>query len=53
MQLENSFVVPAGIDAAWSTLLDVEGVAPCLPGATLTGRDGDVVHRPFDAAPAH
>ena len=41
MELENSFVVPAGIDAAWSKLLDIEDVAPCMPGATLTGRDGD------------
>ena len=41
MDLENSFVVPAGIDAAWSRLLDIEGVAPCMPGAALTGRDGD------------
>jgi carbon monoxide dehydrogenase subunit G len=41
VELENSFVVPAGIDAAWSTLLDIDGVAPCMPGATLTGRDGD------------
>lgn len=43
MELENSFTVPAGIDAAWTTLLDVERVAPCMPGATLTGVDGDEV----------
>jgi carbon monoxide dehydrogenase subunit G len=41
VELENSFVVPAGIDAAWSKLLDIEDVAPCMPGATLTGRDGE------------
>lgn len=41
MELENSFVVPAGLDAAWAKLLDVEAVAPCMPGATLTGHEGD------------
>jgi carbon monoxide dehydrogenase subunit G len=41
VELENSFVVTAGIDAAWSKLLDIEGVAPCMPGATLTGCDGE------------
>ena len=41
MELENSFVVPAGLDAAWAKLLDVESVAPCMPGATLTSHEGD------------
>ena len=41
MDLENSFVVPAGIEVAWSKLLDIESVAPCMPGATLTGHKGD------------
>lgn len=41
MELENSFVVPADIDTAWKTLLDVEAIAPCMPGATLTSFDGD------------
>jgi len=41
MELSNSFVVPTGIDAAWRTLLDVESIAPCMPGATLTSFDGD------------
>ena len=43
MQLQNSFVVPADIETAWNTLLDVEKVAPCMPGATLTSVDGDDV----------
>lgn len=42
MQLENSFHVPAGVDAAWSALQDVELLAPCMPGATLTAVNGDV-----------
>jgi carbon monoxide dehydrogenase subunit G len=41
MELENSFVVPADMDTAWETLLDVEAIAPCMPGATLTSFDGD------------
>lgn len=41
MKLEHSFTVPAPVDQAWATLLDIEGVAPCMPGATLTGVDGD------------
>lgn len=41
MDLQNSFVVPSDIDTAWKTLHDVEGLAPCMPGATLTSHDGD------------
>ncbi len=40
MRLEHSFSVPAPVDVAWKALLDPERVAPCLPGATLTGVDG-------------
>lgn len=41
MDLVNSFTVPADIETAWNTLLDVEAIAPCMPGATLTSVDGD------------
>lgn len=41
MELLNSFTVPAGIDRAWDTLMDIERVAPCMPGATLTSVEGD------------
>lgn len=41
MDLQNSFVVPSDIDTAWRTLQDVEGLAPCMPGATLDSHDGD------------
>lgn len=41
MDLTNSFTVPADIDTAWNTLLDVEAIAPCMPGAKLTSVDGD------------
>jgi len=41
MDLQNSFVVPSDLDTAWKQLQDVEGLAPCMPGATLTSHDGD------------
>jgi carbon monoxide dehydrogenase subunit G len=41
MKLENEITVPAPIDEAWAVLLDVERVAPCLPGATVEPREGD------------
>ena len=36
MRLENSFEVPGPPEAAWSLLLDVERIVPCMPGAELT-----------------
>jgi uncharacterized protein len=41
MRLEHTFTVPVPVDAAWSVLLDLPRIAPCMPGATLTGFDGD------------
>ena len=41
MELQNSFVVPTDIDTAWKSMQDVEGLAPCMPGATLESHDGD------------
>ena len=41
MQLDHTFTVPAGVDQAWQVLLDIERVAPCLPGASLDSVDGD------------
>jgi len=41
MKLEHEFTVPAGLDEAWSVLLDVERIAPCMPGASVTSVDGD------------
>ena len=41
MELQNSFVVPADIDTAWKAPQDVEGLAPCMPGATLESHEGD------------
>jgi carbon monoxide dehydrogenase subunit G len=41
MQLEHSFVVPVGVDDAWTVLLDIERIAPCMPGAAIDSVDGD------------
>lgn len=41
MELKNSFTVPADVETAWKTLLDVEAIAPCMPGATLESVNGD------------
>lgn len=41
MRLEHNFVVPVPVEQAWQALLDVERVAPCMPGATLGEVHGD------------
>ena len=43
MELEHSFTVPVPEERAWEVLLDVERVAPCMPGATLDSVDGDEI----------
>ncbi|MBG6105228.1 carbon monoxide dehydrogenase subunit G [Micromonospora vinacea] len=42
MKITNEFAVTVPIERAWAVLTDLEGLAPCLPGAQLTGVDGDV-----------
>ncbi|MDX2814854.1 SRPBCC family protein [Streptomyces sp. PA03-5A] len=41
MDFTNEFRVSLPPDQAWALLTDVERIAPCMPGAQLTGRDGD------------
>ncbi len=41
MKLEQSFEVAAPLERVWEALIDVERVAPCLPGAAVTGRNDD------------
>ena len=43
MELQNEFTVPAPVSKVWKTLLDVERIAPCLPGATVDRHEGDEV----------
>jgi carbon monoxide dehydrogenase subunit G len=42
MKIENEFTVGVPIERAWEVLTDLEGIAPCLPGARLTGVEGEV-----------
>ncbi|NEK87328.1 SRPBCC family protein [Blastococcus saxobsidens] len=41
MQLTNEFDVSVPVEEAWRLLTDLERVGPCLPGASITGRDGE------------
>jgi carbon monoxide dehydrogenase subunit G len=41
MKMEQTFEVQAPLEQVWSALLDLERVAPCLPGAAITGHDDD------------
>lgn len=43
MKIANEFVVSAPIEEAWDVLVDLEQVIPLMPGAQLTGHDGDDV----------
>ena len=36
MEFDNSFEVPLPPEQAWPVLMDVRGIAPCMPGAELT-----------------
>lgn len=42
MQIDHEFTVSVPADRAWEVLTDLAGIAPCMPGARLTGVDGDV-----------
>jgi carbon monoxide dehydrogenase subunit G len=43
MELEHSFTIPVPPEQAWQVLLDVERIAPCMPGATVDSVDNDVI----------
>jgi carbon monoxide dehydrogenase subunit G len=43
IELDNSFTVPVPPEQAWDVLLDVERIAPCMPGATVTSVAGDEI----------
>jgi uncharacterized protein len=43
IELDNSFTVPVPPEQAWDVLLDVERIAPCMPGASVTSVDGDEI----------
>jgi carbon monoxide dehydrogenase subunit G len=43
IELDNSFTVPLPLEQAWHVLLDVERIAPCMPGASVTSVEGDEI----------
>ncbi|NUS30828.1 MAG: SRPBCC family protein [Streptomyces sp.] len=43
MELHHEFTVPVPVDDAWRALLDIERVAPCMPGASVEDYDGKTV----------
>jgi len=43
MEMDHSFEVPVPPERAWDVLLDVERIAPCMPGASVDEFDGEVV----------
>jgi carbon monoxide dehydrogenase subunit G len=44
VKLEQSFEVRAPLERVWETLIDVERVAPCLPGAEITEASEDGIY---------
>jgi carbon monoxide dehydrogenase subunit G len=45
VKLTNEFTVGAEIETVWRALLDMEGVAGCLPGATIEATDEEDTYR--------
>jgi uncharacterized protein len=41
MEFNNSFTVEKPIDEVWSTMVDLERVVPCVPGAKILEKAGD------------
>ena len=41
MNFEHSFRIPLPLDRAWPLFLDIERIAPCVPGAQLQEIDGN------------
>jgi uncharacterized protein len=41
MKMNNEFTVGVPVQQAWDVMLDLERIAPCLPGAAIQGSEGD------------
>lgn len=41
MKIDHEFGVDVPVSRAWQVLTDLEGLAPCMPGAELTGVEGE------------
>lgn len=44
MRIDEEFAVAVPLERAWAELTDLEAIAPCMPGAQLTGVDEEGVH---------
>ena len=44
MQLTHAFELPAPVSQAFAVFSQLDLLAPCFPGASVWGRDGDVYH---------
>jgi len=42
MKIENSFTIDAPVEQAWALLTNIPEIAPCLPGAKLSGEEDGV-----------
>ncbi|MGW1716607.1 SRPBCC family protein [Streptomyces sp. NPDC002156] len=42
MKIDNEFEVGVPVERAWQALTDLESLAPCMPGAQLTGVEDEV-----------
>lgn len=45
MEFDNAFEVPIAPDEAWKLLMDIERIAPCVPGAKLTDKVDDRTYK--------
>ena len=45
MDFSNEFEVQAPLETVWNAMLDVEQVAPCVPGATVLEQTGDDAYK--------
>jgi carbon monoxide dehydrogenase subunit G len=45
MEFDNTFTVEAPIDDVWAAMLDVQRVAPCVPGASVVEQTGDNAYK--------
>jgi carbon monoxide dehydrogenase subunit G len=41
VKINNEFTVSVPVEQAWNTMLDLERIAPCLPGAAIQGSEDD------------
>jgi carbon monoxide dehydrogenase subunit G len=45
MKIQNSFTVALPVAEAWTTLLDIPAIAPCMPGAELLAVEDERTYR--------